>query len=173
MTEPNRDMDELLRANPHMQRAWKRFRHPTGVHPWRWRFLWVWILVFSVLVGWAFHVQGNLIHQGQQAHDSLCALQQNLQLQIAASQQYLADVQLYQRDVAAGRVPPRGRKPIEGISNNDIEAGIMRSQLTLASLHDLHCEAGRAVPDRISTLPGVTVPPSFTTTATTTTTGGK
>lgn len=38
------------------RRWWYNWTHPTGLYPWRWRMLTLWIIVFSLFVAWT--VQG-------------------------------------------------------------------------------------------------------------------
>lgn len=40
------------------ERKWKQIRYPTGVHGWRWRFLGLWLVVFTLIVSWSLHRQG-------------------------------------------------------------------------------------------------------------------
>lgn len=108
--------------------AWQRFWHPSGLHPWRWRLLTVWVIGFSLIVGYA-------VRQGWRAHDDLCTTRENALNQVQGSEQYLAEVRQYRRDVETGHTPPRGRPPIAGITDKDITAQITRQKAYAAAIH--------------------------------------
>lgn len=83
------------------------------------------VLILVVIVAVAVYAHA----QATQAEDALCALRQNFEERIAASEEYLADVK-------AGR-----RKPIAGITNADIKRGIDNQRQTVVALSGLRCPA--------------------------------
>jgi hypothetical protein len=66
--------------------------------------------------------------QVNQAEKALCYLRDNLEVRVAASQQYLDDVR-------SGK-----RKPIVGITEADITTSIQNQQQTLDALSNLNCK---------------------------------
>jgi hypothetical protein len=66
--------------------------------------------------------------QVNQAEKALCSLRDNLEVRVAASQQYLDDVR-------SGK-----RKPIVGITEADITTSIQNQQQTLDALSNLNCK---------------------------------
>jgi len=40
-----------------VRKAWRQFRYPAGIHAWRWRFLGLWLVVFTVIVAWSLNSQ--------------------------------------------------------------------------------------------------------------------
>jgi hypothetical protein len=97
-------------------------------HIWRWRILAAWVISFSLIVGYALHLERDQANRGDQARAALCVFAVNLQNQINSSRQYVDDVR-------AGIRPP-----IPGVSANDIAISIHRQQITINSLKSLHCK---------------------------------
>jgi len=75
-----------------------------------------------------YKVLSDEIQHNNEAHVALCSSRHNTIDSIKASQQYL-------RDVASGK-----RKPVPGISTNDIRQSIQRQQAYLKTLDVLHCD---------------------------------
>jgi len=99
-----------------MGRCWNYIVHPKGIHPWRWRFLALWVVSFTLIVSWA-------VGQNGKAREDLCQTKKNAQTQIVAQRQYLADLK-------------HGvRTPISGITANDIKLAIQRQQAYISAIH--------------------------------------
>jgi hypothetical protein len=47
-----------------MSKFWQWFRYPTGTHEWRWRFLGIWIIFFTIIVAWTLNQLGNQSDRG-------------------------------------------------------------------------------------------------------------
>jgi hypothetical protein len=46
-----------------LRRRWRGFRYAPRPHGWRWRFLGLWVVIFTVLVAVALQRQGNIADQ--------------------------------------------------------------------------------------------------------------
>jgi hypothetical protein len=58
--------EDLTRENPHLQRP---------IHPWRWRFIALWIIVFTALVFWAIRENRSAIDQLNENKASIISLE--------------------------------------------------------------------------------------------------
>jgi hypothetical protein len=85
------------------------------------------VVLLTIAIGLGFWRLEVLSHRGDQAARALCAVQASTREQIRQSVQFLADIK-------AGKRPP-----IQGISETDILAGIVRQQKFLKALDILNC----------------------------------
>jgi hypothetical protein len=98
------------------------------IHPWRWRLLTVWVMGFTLVTAWGFHLINNRAHENSRSRTALCTLRQDQQVQVDNLRKYAADVE-------AGRRPR-----IAGVSDADITQSIRRTQAVIDSLEVLHCD---------------------------------
>ena len=94
---------------------------PAPIHPWRWRALTVWVVVFTLITAWA-------VNRGNQAHDGLCAIRDSNVEQVKEAEHYLDRLR-------AGEV-----EPIPGFSQADVIASIRRQRNTVDTINGkVHC----------------------------------
>ena len=94
---------------------------PAPVHPWRWRALTVWVVIFTLVTAWA-------VNRGNQAHDGLCAIRDSNLEQVKEGERYLDRLR-------SGEV-----EPIPGFSQADVIASIRRQRTSVDTINSkVHC----------------------------------
>ena len=94
----------------------------TGFHKWRWRVIALWVVCFSMLVGYAINDIGNLATHTEAA---LCTFRDDLQARHDQGVQFIKD-----NPVA---------EPIPGLTRTALLANLKNQQRTLDSLAGLEC----------------------------------
>lgn len=92
------------------------------------------ILVLGVML--ALYIEWGQSKAGAGARSVLCIQYTNNRDSVRESQAYLDAVHQYEKDVAEGRNPPRGRVPIKGITEADIQSGLNRSRSYLKAVEN-------------------------------------
>lgn len=102
-----------------------------GIHPWRWRALAVWIIAFSLFVGFQIHQNRIQGRKGSVSLRALCAFKQDLSGRIESYEDFI-------------KAHPNG---IPGISIGTLKTSLFNQRATLSSLRVLgpYCENGKVV----------------------------
>jgi hypothetical protein len=101
-----------------------RNSHPRAIHPWRWRLLALWIVIFTIVAFWGIRTNRDLGRDGRQAHDAICVLKDDFKRRIADSERFLNE-------------HPNG---IPGITAQAISESLEGLRRTLQSLGAVRCE---------------------------------
>lgn len=96
---------------------------PTGFHKWRWRFIAIWIVVFTLATAYGLQL-------GRQAHTGLCGIKANTQAAYDESVKYL-------KTHPDGLVSQKTGEVL--ISAAQIQATLDRQAATLVALKDVSC----------------------------------
>lgn len=98
----------------------KRSR-PGAIHPWRWRFLTLWVCIFTAVVSFAVGSNRKLAVQGEQAHAALCEIRGDYKRRVQRGEVFLA----------------RNKDGALGFTRAELIAQVSRDRRTLASLNEL------------------------------------
>lgn len=100
------------------------------IHPWRWLFISIWIIIFTAVVIWILHDQRNTINKIKTAQTALCVMRGDLEQRIHGANEFL-------------RTHPKG---IPGIPASLIRDNVVQQQRTLKSLAPLDCPPAESLP---------------------------
>lgn len=99
-------------------------RQPPEVHPWRWRLLAIWIILFTAIAFWGMRTNRETARDGHQAHDAICVLKVDLRRRIHDSEKFLNN-------------NPNG---LPGISAQVISDSLEGQRRTLSALGPVRCD---------------------------------
>ena len=100
------------------------------IHPIRWGALTIWCIAFTLVVAWSLNKINHTAKDNRKAREVLCIRQATLRREVNRSISYLEAVH-------TGK-----RKPVPGISDEDILAGVREQRVEIISYNPLHCKQG-------------------------------